>query len=31
MNNNFDVAETFFKEIPETAYSKLSKFLEAND
>jgi coatomer subunit beta' len=31
MNGNFEIANNFFKEIPELAYSKLSKFLEAND
>ena len=31
MNDDEHGAELFFKDIPETHYSKLAKFLEAND
>ena len=31
MNGNFEEAQTFFQSIPDTQYSRLSKFLEANE
>jgi len=31
LNEDEHGAELFFKEIPETHYNKLAKFLEAND